>query len=328
MLLASASAALAMGRGRAAVAALALLALGYGEWRLSTPFGDGLPIRVAVVQGAVAREPDWDRHTRDANLERYLALTRGVREREARIVFWPEYAVDFYLSEATVQRARLFDGVREAGADVVLGASHYQRDEPETRYFNSVFVVSADGRLREERYDKRALVPFAEYGPLGDWLRAPTAGYAPGDEARLLVAHGARVGAFVCGEALFPEIARALARAGAQILANPSNDYWFGHAGAAAQQLAAASFRAIENRRYLVRPTATGVSAVVDPHGRAIARSRGEGAEVLHAVVRPSREITLYQRIGDAPVALAAGFALATLFASCIRARRDFGGPT
>ncbi len=285
----------------------------YGHARLQQDFGHGEAVRVALVQGAIARELDWDRSLRDQRLDRYLELTRQAASREPAVVFWPEFAVDFYVQEATLQRARLLDGVRTFGADLVLGGSHYRRTsadgaETETEYFNSVYVVDSVGRLHTNRYDKRRLVPFAEYGPFGELLRAKTAVYTPGREPTLLLSGGVLLGAFICGEALYPEISRELAIAGAELLANPSNDYWFGHPHARAQQLQAASFRAIENRRYLVRPTSTGVSAVIDPHGRAVIRSRGEGPEVLHAELRPSSAVTPYHRIGERPIAAAAAW--------------------
>jgi apolipoprotein N-acyltransferase len=292
--------------------AAVLSALVYGQLRLRQDFGHGESLRVALVQGAVARDLEWDRSSRDANLDRYLQLTQQAVPHAPDIVFWPEFAIDFYLQEATVQRARLIDGVRAVGADLVLGGSYYRfrpaegASEARTDYLNSVYVIDSEGRLRSDRYDKRRLVPFAEYGPFGESLRAKTAVYVPGNEPKLLHARGLKIGAFICAEALYPEVARELSLAGAEILANPSNDYWFGHPQAAAHQLQVASFRAIENRRYLVRPTSTGISAVIDPHGQTLTRSQGEGPEVLHASLRPSSTVTPYQRVGDLPVLAAA----------------------
>jgi apolipoprotein N-acyltransferase len=303
-------------RPRRALAHAALaLALGfsYGLARLTQSFGDGAPLRVALVQGAVARQIGWDRATSAANLAKYLEL-HARASGGAELVFWPEYAVDFYLSEETVERARLLSGVAAGGADVVLGAARYDATPRETRYFNSVYWIDRRGWLRTEHYDKQALVPFSEYAPLGDWLRADSAMYAPGDSPRLLDTTGARVGAFLCGEALYPEIARGLARTGAEVLANPSNDYWFGARQPAAEQLRSAAFRAIENRRFLVRPTSTGISAVIDPHGRVTARSEGDGPEIVTAELQRSSAVTPYLLIGDAGAALAclclAAFAL------------------
>jgi apolipoprotein N-acyltransferase len=306
-----------------AIAALAVAAAwGYGSVRLGQSFGEGEPLRVAVVQGAIARELEWNRGTRDANLDTYLELTRSVADARPDVVFWPEYAVDFYLSERTAWRERLFANVRAVGADFVVGAAHYELGPQRTHYYNSVFIIDRAGHVAD-RYDKTRLVPFSEYGPLGDWLRAKTAIYDAGGRVGVLSARRARVGAFVCGEALFPDVARAQSLAGAEILANPSNDYWFGHPAALAHQFRIASLRAIENRRYLVRPTATGVSAIVDPHGRTLARSAIGEPAVLEAEVRPSRATTLYQQTGDAAVAAAL---ILVVFGSVPRERRSRGG--
>ncbi len=286
-----------------AVAGSLAAALLYSEWRLGQRFDEGEPLRVALVQGAVVREPQWDRSTRDANLEQYLALTRTVAMHRPDLVFWPEFAVDFYLTEPTPYRAKLFSELRTLGVDLVTGASHYVRDEQRTRYYNSVFLINQNGRL-QSRYDKTRLMPFAEYGPLGDWMRSDAAVYDPGAELRVLSGMGIRLGSFVCGESLFPEVARDLSNGGAELLANPSNDYWFADASGAQQHLQVAALRAIENRRWLVRPTATGISAVIDPHGRTIVRSRFGDAETLEARVFRSSSVTPYQRWGDAPVAV------------------------
>ena len=316
-------------RALAVGAALLLLAFGYGELRLAQHFGDGEPLHVALVQGAVARGAQWDRATRDANLAHYLALHAQATRAPVELVFWPEYAVDFYLSEETLERARLLDGVRAGGADVVLGGSRYEFAGDRTRYFNSVFAIDGDGRLRLRSYDKQRLVPFAEYAPLGDWLRSDSAMYAPGKGPRVLETRRARIGAFVCAEALHPEIARELSRAGAELLANPANDYWFGAREPQAEQLVSAAFRAIENRRYLVRATSTGISAVIDPQGRVVAQSEGAGPEIVTASVERAHAVTPYQRAGDAGVAVLCAFAAGLGFAGRRQhSRGDSGGPT
>ena len=184
-----------------------------------------------------------------------------------------------------------------------------------------MYSIDGRGRLHTAVYDKQRLVPFAESAPLGDWLRADSAMYAPGRAPRLVETRSARVGAFLCAETLYPEVARGLARAGAELLANPSNDYWFGAPQAAAAQLTTATFRAIENRRWLVRATATGVSAIVDAHGRVAARSRGDGPEIVAAELRRSSAVTPYQRVGDLGVAVACLLCLAL-------ASRTRGGTT
>jgi len=126
----------------------------------------------------------------------------------------------------------------------------------------------------------------------------------------------------VCAELAFPSVARELARDGAEILANPSNDAWLAPV-AAEHLLRVARLRAIENRRPLLRATPTGVSAVIDAHGAVVARSRFGAAQVLEASVRGSRAATLVQRFGDWPVGLALVVVTgSTLHALLVRRRR------
>jgi len=107
---------------------------------------------------------------------------------------------------------------------------------------------------------------------------------------------------------------REVAGQGAEVLANLSNDSWFGHADAMRQQLDSAALRAVENRRYLVRATATGFSAVVDPYGRTVVQSELDTPQVLRATVRAAHARTPYQRWGDAVAwAVIAAVAGATL---------------
>lgn len=288
-------------RALAGAGAALLLAWAYGEWRLAEPFDTGEPVRVAVVQGAVVHPRSGERPGGGASVERHLALTRSALAARPELVFWPEFAVDFYLAERNAPGAHLRRQLAALAVPLVTGGSHYVFAADGTRYYNSVFALDARGRLGG-RYDKTRLVPFAESAPLGPGWTADGGPYTPGASLVPLATAAGPVGAFVCGEALFPSVARGLAQSGAALLANPSNDHWFGAAAGAEQHLDVARMRAIENRRWLVRPTTTGVSAVIDPHGRVVARSRSAGPEVLTATVRRSDVVTPVQRWGDAPV--------------------------
>ena len=169
------------------------------------------------------------------------------------------------------------------------------------------------------RSDKARLVPFAERSPLGAFAPALGGKWTAGTP-RVLAAPSGRLGAFVCAEAMVPDVARTLAREGAELLVNPSNDFWFRAEPAARLQLETASLRAIEERRWLVRATPTGFSAIVDPHG-SIRASTGWGeAAVLSGEVALSRATTPFQLVGDAPIALAA---LAVVLSTMLRIGRS-----
>lgn len=269
----------------------------YGEWRLSQTFTTGAAIPVAIVQAAIERQLRWDPAHRDANLDRYLALTKEIASARPRLIFWPENAVDFYLQEDGPEREAILRVVQDLNADLVLGGPSYGYGASHVYYQNSVFLLRK--RRVAGRYDKIRLVPFAETDQFREFFSRELLHLKPGRSSRTLRAEDVRIGAFLCFEAMYPDVVRNFTRRGAEVLANPSNDDWFGTFALARHLLDIASVRAIENRRYLVRPTSTGFSAVFDPYGRAVALSRFGAPDVLTASIYPSQAITPYQRWGD-----------------------------
>jgi apolipoprotein N-acyltransferase len=277
------------------VAAALAGALVYGHWRLGQSFADGPAVAVAVVQGGAAPA---DRAQRPVRLARYLELTKSAAAAHPALIVWPEYAVEAYLDEPSATRDAVLGVTAGTEADLIVGGPHYTPSDSGTRYHNSVYLVR-DGRVAG-RYDKHRLVPVAEDDRLEWLLGDDPASYTPGDGTFVLEGGALRLGASLCLEGMFPAIARAAARQGAELLVSLSNDAWFGDPAPARHQLDIATLRAVENRRHLVRAAATGFSAVIDPYGRTLARSEFDGHQVIVAAVHASTTRTPYQRWGDA----------------------------
>ena len=271
--------------------------LGYGTWRLSQTFTSGELIHVALIQGAIPRKQRWQPSQWEANLAHYLDLTRQAAEAKPALIFWPENAVDFPLQRESTHQQAVLRASQDLGADLILGGPYFRFGVDDLYNRNAVFVVR-NGKLRG-RYDKLRLLPFAEQDWFG-WLRPPDPLlYEPGRHLHNLRTTVARIGTFICFEALYPDFVRHFTQQGAQLLVNPSNDDWFGHPAPAQHLLNMTTLRAIENRRYLVRPTKTGFSAVIDPYGRVVAQSGFGSPEIVTATVVSSQAETLYQRWGD-----------------------------
>jgi apolipoprotein N-acyltransferase len=302
------------------VAAAIAGALLYGQWRLATTLDEGAPVRVAVVQGAVEPSLRSSAAQRMATVEQYVALTREAAAGGATLVVWPEYAVDFYVQEDSKARRAILGLSREIGADVIFGGPHYARETGRTRYHNSAFLVR-DGRF-VARSDKLRLVPFAEESSLAWLLPRRELSYEPGRSIQVLPASALRIGVLMCGESMLPGLVRQIAAADADVLANLSNDGWFGHEAGARQQLDSAVLRAVENRRYLVRATSTGVSAIIDPRGRLLATSAFGRPEVVTGSIHASHATSPYQRWGDTFAWLAIAFVVASRY----RVRKHMGG--
>ena len=171
------------------------------------------------------------------------------------------------------------------------------------------------------------LVPFGEYVPLqrlftfggrfAAKLVQEVSDFSPGREAVTGEVDGHRVGGYICYEAIFPGLVRRFAAGGAELLVNVTNDAWYGTTSAPYQHLAMAAFRAVENRRYMVRAANTGITAVVDPWGRVLAPTRLFDRTVLVREVPFVAGTTFYTRHGDVFARACAAIALALVAATC-----------
>jgi apolipoprotein N-acyltransferase len=237
----------------------------------------------------------------------------------------------FFLEDDADRLQSIRELLREYDVELIAGGPG--RDAgARSPIFSSVFLVSPDGGIAA-RYDKQVLVPFSEYYPLGsDALMAREIDgarrYAPGSaDAALLDTRLGRAGLLVCNEAMLPELAGERVRAGAELLVSPSNDSWIAGEGFAEHMLAVVGLRAIEQRRYLVRASTSGPSAVIDPYGRVKVRTTANSPWLLRGGVAPRRDLTPYARFGDAFAGACAALVAGVLLArACVRRAGRAGG--
>jgi len=170
--------------------------------------------------------------------------------------------------------------------------------------FNSAAWVSPSGQWTA-RYDKIHLVPFGEYLPFpglfsfAGGLTKEVGEFRHGTSRRPLDAVDKRLGVFICYESIFPDEVRQFADQGAQVFVNISNDGWYGDSGAWAQHLNQTRMRAIENNRWLLSATDTGLTASIDPLGRVVARIPRKERTALVAPYAVTFATTFYTRHGD-----------------------------
>ena len=254
-------------------------------------------LRVRLVQGNVSEAWRGEAWPALDVLNRLVDLTDDGDAVDLAV--WPENAVSFLLPVNELPLERAAARLVPLAAHVLLGAPRIGDDHPD-RFRNSA-VLMKPGEGIVGYYDKVHLVPFAEYVPRAAVLlgyEGPH--YVPGDRFRVLHAGDTRIGALVCYEVIFPSIARALVENGAQVLVNISNDYWLGGPAGGEQHFAAAVLRAVELRRPMLRAANTGITGAVDAYGRVLGRLDRDREGALTLVVRPSNELTLYARSGDA----------------------------
>jgi len=288
-------------------------------------------IKVGLVQPNILQEDKWVKDKAVDNLHKLRFATRKLRDAAVDLVIWPESSFPFTLStdETSLDpRALGFDESELSEFPLVMFGAITER--PDGQYHNSALLFDAKG-VKRGQYHKAHLVPFGEYVPyekaffFARKLAEPIGKFRAGDSFEPLMDGEVKIGPLVCYEDIFPEISRKLTASGAQFLANITNDAWYGVSSAPYQHMALSVFRAVENRRYVVRSTNTGVSAIIAPSGR-LEMVSGIFEEAL--IVAPVRLIdrkTIYTRLGDwfawACVAYAA-FGLIMIFVMKYRGRR------
>jgi apolipoprotein N-acyltransferase len=234
-------------------------------------------------------------------------LPVGERIHKPDLIVWPESPAPFYSGEVTFHDA-LSDLARSTHGWIVAGNIAELRtatvQQNGTEIFNSASLVGPDGNWIA-RYDKVHLVPFGEYVPFKQFLSfaggltKEVGDFSRGASRAPLQAGKTKVGVFICYESIFPDEVRRFARDGAQVLVNISNDGWYGDSGAYAQHLKQARMRAIEDDRWLLRDTNTGVTASIDPYGRIVASVPRKTRTVLVAPYSLVSTTTFYTRHGD-----------------------------
>ena len=221
------------------------------------------------------------------------------------IVLWPEAPTDFHDTDPEFREV-MGRVALATKAPVVVDAL----GEGTTRNRNGAYdeFVSASFFLPDGtyagRYDKMHLVPFGEYTPykqlfffaghLLDGLN-----FVPGSRRQLFSVEGHRFGVFICYESIFGDEIRQFALEGAQVLVNLSDDGWYGDTSAPWEHLDMARMRAIENNRWLLRDTNTGLTASIDPEGRIVAQMPRHIRGAIEVPFAFRHGLTFYTRYGD-----------------------------
>ncbi len=227
-----------------------------------------------ATQSALVVQPDIDPGTNWTSLiqeqtEQQLSLLSNVLP--SPLVIWPELPAPLYYYDDPEFRRAAAAIAQRHGYFLFSTVAYTGEHQP----MNTALLLASDGSVAG-RYDKIDLVPFGEFlPPLFSFVNRITreAGdFVSGHDIKVLPANGERLGVFICYESAFPDLIRQFAARGANVLVNLSNDAYFGHSEAHQQHLLIARMRAVENRRFIIRSTNDGITAVIDPAGRVVRR--------------------------------------------------------
>ncbi len=241
--------------------------------------------RAGIIQPNSNHDRIFDFARTQAELEWLFQASRELHRDGAEFIVWPEFTVPIYPLRTPFYKER-FDAFAREHAPLLAG---FTDPRGSAGVFNSVMLFTG---TESQTYDKVHLTPFGEYVLFRRWLffvkkiTDEIGDFTPGTRLHNLELNGHWLSTPVCYEVIYPELVRAMIAQGGEVIVTISNDSWFGGSSAPYQHLAMASCRAIENRRYVLRSTSDGISALVDPGGRILRRSP------LH---RPDRFVAPFQ---------------------------------
>jgi apolipoprotein N-acyltransferase len=235
--------------------------------------------------------------------------------------------------------ARLVQGFlayqKSLGTYLITGNDDYEIVDSQTeerKNYNAALFFAPDGTLLDV-YHKNKLVPFTEYFPYQKefpWVYDALLSFdvhfwEPGTEQTVFIHPRFRFSTPICFEDVFPNLVRGFVQKGADVIVNISNDYWSLTPVEGQQHAIHALLRAVENRKPLLRSTASGLTLQADPYGRILQTlpQYEEGYLIARVSLKDEGE-TLYTRYGDWFPRICGGIVFLVLGLSCNRGRRRF----
>lgn len=270
----------------------------------------GKPIQISLIQANIPQEIKWEPEYQKASLIHYLQLTKS--HWDSRLIVWPEAAIPFLQNQAIGFLQELDKQAKQHKTTLITGIPIQKG----LQYFNGMLALGLD----QATYYKQRLVIFGEYLPwwiiwahgLLNLLDIPMSSFSPGPSRQppFTVAN-ANLGTFICYEIAYSNLVRHALQDRAELLLTINDDAWFGHSFALAQHLQIGQFQALATGRYLAFLSNTGLTAIVTPKGKIIARLPAFEIGVLTSSIYKSVGLTPWVYLGD-------GFMIIFLVGLCI----------
>lgn len=248
----------------------------------------GEQVSVSVVQNNVSSDEKWK------NIETLFNLISLKDRAQGDLIVFSETVYPSVLSQETAER------LGKENASVMVGALSQTASGEKSVAIHTI----ENGKITATSY-KMHLIPLGEYMPPGFGFlsdRLGLMGFAPGESVLLHGENNRKICSLICFDSCFSSFAREGVQKGASLLAVSTNDSWFDGAAEVSEHLRISVFRAIEQGKYLVHASTTGVTAIADPRGRVIARLPVGEEGILEGTVRYIKTRTLYSYIGELPL--------------------------
>ena len=284
--------------------ALSIATLGYGYWRLHQNRA-GKDLSISVIQGNIEQDKKWEPVFQNEVFDIYTGLSEEALKEHPALIIWPETAVPFLFGSDIVNTERLVQFQKQIRTPLLFGAVMVKKQSAlSSDLTNSAVLLEKEGE-KTYVYDKIHLVPFGEYVPLRkvlffiDKLVVGIGDYIPGSQYLQADTEMGRFSTLICYEIIFPGLVRKFYTKGGDFMVTITNDAWFGKTAGPYQHFSMAVFRAVENRKPVVRAANTGISGFIDSNGKILLQSVLFDRKVLTYTITTDSAMTFYTRFGD-----------------------------
>jgi apolipoprotein N-acyltransferase len=276
----------------------------YGQWRLSEK-RPGVPLRASIIQGNIEQDKKWEPTYQAKVIEIYKQLSLKASFSSPCIIIWPETAVPFFYGTDKKYTEQLIDFQNQLNANLLFGSVLIkEKGEERSLFSNSAILLDTSGKV-SYIYDKIHLVPFGEYIPLHkilffvNKLVVGIGDYVQGDRYLKAQTTCGDFATLICYEIIFPGLVRKFYIKGGDFIVNITNDAWFGRTTGPYQHFSMAVFRAVENRKPLIRAANTGISGFIDSNGRILSKTNLFQQAVLTMDFKTDTTRSFYTKYGD-----------------------------
>jgi len=229
---------------------------------------------VVMVHLALSAEEKWNRSNFERIINNQFELSDSLMADSIDLVVWGETNYPAYLQNRHYDMSRFKKYAATNGTSIVLGTLCYDKKEEDYKKYNGAFGFTQTGII--ERYDKIRLVPFGEAFPFSNFLpflkdiSLGQSNFDRGENYTLFTTDNSLYSLSICYEGIFSYLNADFANKGSEFFVNISNDAWYEKSAEIYQHSRFNIFRAIENRRAIVRLANRGESSYITPWGELI----------------------------------------------------------
>ena len=280
------------------ISVVGLYTTGYFLYLFNENKTSNLPFHTAgILQPNTRNDQVFNWKQKNQKLDEFFSDSRELMEKGAEFVIWPEFTISIYPLQNKSYYNRFKKFVKDNGP-MLAGFTDFKGYN---EIYNSLILFEKD---TFQKYDKVHLTPFGEYILFRDILffvkriTDEIGDFTPGEQVHNLLLNNHPVSTPICYELIFPELVREFIVKGGEVIIIASNDSWYGDTSAPYQLLAMSIFRSIETRRYILRSTTNGISALIAPSGEILYQSPFNTKDTFTAKFKYNKRKTIFIHFG------------------------------